>query len=130
LLRLLLVLETCSVLRLLLELKTCGQLKIWIWYGGTDKPSKRHRSSRRCRVDARHRRPDAIQKRNPTLLAGSWEKGSIVKVGFGHRRAWLSWAFALDLGALNIMRKKGFTAKEAFVIIATLVATCRIKKRK
>jgi hypothetical protein len=62
------------------------------------------------------------------IPAGVWEIGGTVEVGFGHWATWLAWAFALDLGALNMVRKGGFTAKETFVIIATLVSTCRMKK--
>jgi hypothetical protein len=74
-------------------------------------------------------RPTAIVRQIPSILAGVWEIGSTVEVGFGHRTAWFAWAFALDLRALDMVRKEGFTAKEALVIIGALIGTCRMKKR-
>jgi hypothetical protein len=61
--------------------------------------------------------------------SGGREIGSfvgIVEVGFSLRRAWLACAFALDLGALNTARQKGFTTKEELMIIGTLVWTCKM----
>jgi hypothetical protein len=50
----------------------------------------------------------------------------MVQVGFSLRRAWLACAFALDLGARNTARQKGFATKEELVIIGALVSTCKI----
>jgi hypothetical protein len=60
------------------------------------------------------------------MNARGWEEWGIIEVRFSLRRARLSCACALDLDALDTVRKKAFAPKEELVVVATLVSACKI----